>query len=147
VIQGIKDAATADDSEASGELGVCECLDSHGQSVEFPVDGEPFVTYTVDGEDFEYPANYGSGVCAAWDSGLEPYCADDSETYCAAQWCFVSSECEASDTTVSNLNAEIAYSYATCGDMADFPDVGEVADEEETEEEAEVEFKIGDGVS
>ena len=53
-------------------------------------------------------------------------------------WCYVSLDCAASDVVVSNINSEIAYSYATCGDSADFPD----GDEEEAaveEEEAVVE--------
>jgi len=76
--------------------------------------------------DYEYVGDYGLNSCAAWDTGLEPFCADNSEDYCEASWCYVSLECAASDTKVSNLNHEIAYSYATCGDSADFPDNDEL---------------------
>ena len=93
----------------------------------------PQIIYTVDGVGYEYPPNYGVGICAPWDTDLEPYCAENEEDYCEAEWCFVSSECEASDTTTSNLNPDIAYSYKTCGFTADFPDVDE-QEEEETEE-------------
>ena len=123
----------AQNDEQVDETGICECLITHGQAVTFPEDGEPFITYTIDGVDFEYPPNYGSGVCAAWDSGLEPDCADDSEDFCAAMWCYVSPDCEASDVTVSNLNAEISYSYATCGDMVE----AAVEDEESVAGEGE----------
>jgi len=135
----------AQDDEQVDETGICECLETHGQAVTFPEDGEPFITYTIDGVDFEYPANYGSGACAAWDSGLEPDCADTNEGSCAAMWCYVSPDCEASDVAVSSLNDEISYSYATCGDMVEsaVEDEEPVADEGEEvadEEDEEVPF-------
>ena len=63
--------------EDDSETGVCECLLQHGQEVFFPMEGSPFILYTKDDVDYEYPANYGLGMCAAWDEGLEPDCDEN----------------------------------------------------------------------
>ena len=94
------------EEEAADETGICECINSHGQEVFFPADREAFIIGSPDGVDYEYPANYGLGFCSDWDAGLDPYCAENGEDYCEAQWCYVSSECEASDATPSNLNED-----------------------------------------
>ena len=121
------------------ELGVCECVDAHDQDVFFPAEGMPFIIYTANGVGYEYPAAYGVGMCSDWDAGLEPYCAENEADFCEPHWCYVSSECEASDATPSNLNPDQAYSYATCGYTGDFPDPGEEEEEEEAEAEEEEE--------
>jgi len=59
------------------ETGVCECLTAHGQEVNFPLGGNPYIVYTKDDVDYEYPANYGLGACASWDEGLEPDCDEN----------------------------------------------------------------------
>lgn len=108
--------------EEEDETGICECLGTNFQDIYFN-DGEPHFLFggLGDGEELRYPADYGTS-CRDWDDGREPFCADNEEDYCTASWCLVSADCEASDTTTSNLNPEVAYSYATCGDSADFPD-------------------------
>ena len=83
----------------------------------------------LDGESFEYPPTYGAAGCAAYDSGLDPECAENSDYFCEQQWCYVSSDCAASDTTVSNLNSEISFSYATCGFAGEEPAEEEVVEE------------------
>jgi len=126
-----------DDVPFPEELGVCDCLMTHDQDVSFPTDGPPSIVFTYEGVDYMYPPNYGVAVCSDWDADLDPFCTENGPDYCGAEWCFVSSDCEASDATVSNLNAEISYSYATCGYMANFPDEGEeeeAADEPEDDE-------------
>jgi len=63
--------------DGTDETGVCECLSQHGQQVNFPLEGNPFIVYTKDEVDYEYPANYGLAACAPWDEGLEPDCDEN----------------------------------------------------------------------
>ena len=132
-----EEAAADDEVPFPDELGVCECLMTHDQDTFYPTDGDAHILFTYEGVDYMYPPNYGLAVCADWDADLDPFCAENGPEFCGAEWCFVSPDCEASDTTTANLNAEIAYSYATCGFSADFPDEGEeaaAADEPEDDE-------------
>ena len=139
--EDVKEGAEAseDDMEIPfpDELGVCECLNGHDQAVYFPADEPAYIIYSVDGEDFRYPPYYGAAGCQAYDSGLDPECAENSEHYCTAQWCYVSPDCAASDTTVANLNSEISYSYATCGFSAEEVVEEEMVEEAVVEEETE----------
>ena len=120
--------------EEESEVGVCECLLTHDQDIFFPIDGEPYIAFTLDGEEYEYPPNYGAGICAAWDSGLEPSCADDGADFCGDSWCYVADDCEASDVTASTYFEGLSYSYRTC------PEV----EAESTEEESTMETEAAD---
>ena len=117
-----------DDGEGSADNGDvvyenCECLTEHG--LELNEDGEFVVIYQ--GVQYPYDANYGLNECAAWDQDLGPFCLDNAQDFCTAQWCYVSNDCTAPDTTPSNVeDSNISYSYQVCGDVADFPDNDEI---------------------
>ena len=122
---------------------LCECLNTHGQDPYFTDDPvwRSYIEFTdADGEVHEYPIDYGTAKCEAWDSGLAPDCADNEADFCEAQWCYVDATCEAEDTTISALNPEISYSYLTCGNDAsgndpDAEDAMEAMGEEEVADE------------
>ena len=128
--------------EAGPELGVCECLADNGLP---GIDGKIIVEF--EGIPYEYDSDIGTGSCAAWDSGQEPYCADNEAHFCTAMWCYVSSDCTASDTTIANDNPDISYSYATCGDSGDFPNNDEVAAEADADAAADGEEAAADGAA
>ena len=109
------------------ETGLCACLTSHGPNVTVhnPPDEDAHIEVVYDGQVFDYPADYGLNTCAAWDAGEAPFCADNLFGFCTANWCYVSNDCAASDTQPSNVIEGLSYSYATCGDVGDFPDIGE----------------------
>ena len=65
----------------------------------------------------EYDTDFGTG-CAAWDSGLEPYRANNEAHFCTQMWCSVFNDCAASDTTIAN-GLDTPHSYATCGDSGE----------------------------
>ena len=129
--------------DGADETGVCECLMTHDQPLNFPSDGSPYIIYTDGGVEYQYPANYGVGVCGAWDTGLEPNCAENENNYCELEWCYVSAECEASDAAVSTLNEEIKYSYATCGNVVP-EEVEENNEDEAGDAEVDAEEEAGD---
>ncbi len=54
-----------------GELGICECVGDNGVTA---YDGE--ITIFYKDVTYKYDAAYGSS-CAAWDTSIEPYCADN----------------------------------------------------------------------
>ena len=123
---------SADNGDVVDETGVCECLTDHGLVPN--EDGVIVVEYQ--GVEYDYVPSYGLNTCAAHDEGLDPLCTDNAEAYCTAKWCYVSNDCVASDTTASNFGgANISYSYANCGNSADFPDNDEI-DNNDNEAEA-----------
>ena len=63
------------------ELGVCECLVDNGITA---YDGKIILEFG--GSPYQYDSDYGTS-CAAWDAGLEPYCADNEAPFCEAMWC------------------------------------------------------------
>mmetsp|Transcript_26341 Transcript_26341/g.66443 ORF Transcript_26341/g.66443 Transcript_26341/m.66443 type:complete len:1666 (-) Transcript_26341:1049-6046(-) len=98
-----------------------------------------------------FPDNYGQGECRAWDSTVQPFCADAAGNplaprpdWCDKKWCFVSNlECENEKTAVSSLltvsksqnylkqnggaqpaATHTTYSYSTCGEADSFSGQG-----------------------
>ena len=64
-----------DDSDADA----CACLNSHGIPPIFNADGSSHILFG----DFEYPWNFGTAFCAAWDEGLAPDCdGEDNPDFC-----------------------------------------------------------------
>lgn len=77
-----------------------------------------------------YPDSYGADACAAFDSSLEPYCAnstgaplDTRPEWCDDQWCFVDPDnCDLPITFKSTYfpDSDLSYSYMACGNNATF---------------------------
>ena len=69
----------------------------------------------------DYPPNYGTSECKAWDESLTFFgCGTGSlqePDFCKKKWCYVDLNCTAPDTVFSTINRDIGYSYITCGDM------------------------------
>ena len=78
----------------------------------------------------EYPGDWGVGKCAAWDAGLQPYCADaagkpkaDAPPWCRDAWCWVDpSNCDLPIVSTSSYfpDSGLAFSYQTCGEKSTF---------------------------
>ena len=93
---------------------------------------------TIDGAQYQYPANYGS-ECGKHDQTLSPKCADDAgqplpdaPTWCADSWCFVdhftaedpclmTNGTIVGDVTPSNYGLPQHYSYVHCGSANNYP--------------------------
>ena len=81
--------------ELDDGLRNCECLEDSG----IPLNENGFVSW-IDTQctTHEYPADFGTGSCKAWDEGMAPFCdGPNPPAHCAKKWCFVSSACTAAD--------------------------------------------------
>ena len=100
---------------------MCACVQSSGATVYFPTSSidDAYTLFTdEDGNENQYPWNYGVGQCAAHDEGLTGFGCDDDENapgYCAQQWCYVSEECTAEDVASSGVVDGAFFSYNACG--------------------------------
>ena len=100
---------------------MCACVQSSGATVYFPTSSidDAYTLFTdEDGNENQYPWNYGVGQCAAHDEGLTGFGCDDNENapgYCAQQWCYVSEECTAEDVASSGVVDGAFFSYNACG--------------------------------
>ena len=134
--------ATAVKVQGPTEEDACACLPSSGATIYFPtscVDDAYTLYHDEDGNEIEYPWDYGVGQCAAHDEGLEGFGCDgeDASGFCAEPWCYVSEECaEFDDVTASDVVEGAFYSYKTCGGDGDAQSAADIA-------AAEAEAKIG----
>ena len=129
----------------------CSCLTSSGLPVFTNELGDGFieVTFQEEGEDprtYNYPANYGTAQCSAWDEFLPDFCADafgvpldDAPDYCTQSWCWVSAETCLTGVFESDYfpDSGLSYSYLACPapeeeeeEQEPEPEEEEVADEE-----------------
>ena len=138
------------------EQDACECVSSSGATVYFET-LDPESGYTLytdeDGNEIQYPWDYGVGQCAAWDEGLEGFgCdGDDAPGYCGEPWCYVSEDCALfDDVTASAVVDGQFYSYQTCGGDGDAEaenagdEDGEGEGDDDAEGDAEGEGDEGD---
>ena len=117
----------------------CGCISSPGIPVEFDENGNGKIVY-VDadtGDEFDYPPNYGSTFCQAWDEELQPTCADesgdplaDAPATCSLQWCYVNELTCLTGTEASTAFPDVeglSFNYKACALRAD--EGGDDADE------------------
>jgi hypothetical protein len=128
----------------------CSCIDVQMMQVYFDGDAMGYIKYIdPEGEEFEYPPNYGLTQCSAHDAMLEPTCADpdgfpflDAPSWCADAWCFVNAETCTNGVIPSTYfpDDNLSYSYDVCAvaeDEAEEGDEeGQSGDEASGEDEA-----------
>merc|ERR1719464_854095 len=103
-------AEAAEIVEVKDEYGLCECIDSHGQTVFTDDSDNGFIVLAA----VQYPADYGLNQCNAWDEGKYPYCDTNQNEACEKSWCFVDENCTASDMRESPLIDGLYFSYNNC---------------------------------
>jgi len=107
-----------------------------------------FLKVTLDGEEYQYPSNYGLTQCAAHDAFLEPFCAGedglplvDAPDYCGQSWCFVNADTCTNGIIASGYfpDANLSYSYDVCAVAEDEGEDVDGADMEGDEGDDEAE--------
>ena len=133
------------------EQAACRCLDVIPDlTVYEPTTNmdDDFVVVVFNGMEVQYPGNYGTGICMAWDAMLfgagcadmEGTVLDDAPGYCAEPWCYVGNDCTLfDDVTVSSYFPQVSYSYGACGGDANAPPPAPVVPEPEAEVDPEAE--------
>lgn len=113
----------------------CRCLSwdevSHYMA---PVATTAKIRVEIGGVEYLYDRPYGFGGCSAWDAGRPPKCdSTPAPSYCASEWCYVTSECATGIETshfayhiesLPNPSDRLLYSYAHCGALDDFTTSG-----------------------
>ena len=113
----VEEEEVVEEDDNTDILENCACMDWHGQAVTFPLDGGAHLSLSYAGRDYEYPWNYGTS-CEAWNTDLGPDCLDNAyEQFCTEKWCFVSSDCTASDVEESWYFDDLYYSFESCVDV------------------------------
>ena len=97
----------------------CACRGSLPSALSF-VPGDNYVDITIEGNSYQYPVDYGTNKCAAWDAGRPPYCAapyvdylTEAADWCSSPWCFVDADDCSTASDSSNLPG---LSYIWCDD-------------------------------
>ena len=93
--------------------------------------GQECILYTdSDGNEHQYPSDYGTKECRPWDSMMPPSCADslgrakaDAPSWCQSRWCYVNKDvCDQDDvkrTFYFGDEKELWFSYKACGEKQD----------------------------
>ena len=84
--------------------------------------GDAYIEVMKDGEVYEYPINYGTTECSAWDLELQPDCADengpleDAPEFCPDEWCYIDQNKCSQGAVKSTLfpDSDLYYSYDVC---------------------------------
>ena len=102
--------------------GACDCVTQNYQIPTYDAAGVgTFVFVDPDGNEWDYPAEYGTGECRNWCNGLGPNCddPDNLSNICTMAWCYVDpntcTTADLPDLMTSSIDDRLSWSFANCG--------------------------------